>query len=60
MKLKCKVIRVTLNVDHSNYSLLEDTINIWLKNNPKVKILKVAQAGLGTKTVITTIFYDEQ
>ena len=57
--MKCKVIRVTLNVDLSNYAFLEDTINIWLKNNPNVKIQKVAQAGLGTKTVITTIFYDE-
>ena len=57
--MKCKVIKVTLNVDLSNYSLLEDTIAIWLKNNPKVKIQKVAQAGLGSKTVVTTIFYEE-
>ena len=57
--MKCKIIRVTLNVSLSNYSLLEDTINIWLKNNPKAKIQKVCQSGLGTRTVITTIFYDE-
>ncbi|MGC9778694.1 MAG: hypothetical protein HZR80_05580 [Candidatus Heimdallarchaeota archaeon] len=56
--MKCKVIRVTLNVSLSNYSLLEDTINIWLKNNPNVKIHRVSQAGLGSKTVITTIFYE--
>jgi hypothetical protein len=57
--MKCKVIRVTLNVDLSNYSFLEDTINIWLKNNPKAKIHKVSQAGLGTKSIITTIFYED-
>ncbi len=57
--MKCKVIRVTLNVSLSNYSLLEDTINIWLKNNPKAKIQKVNQAGIGSKTIITTIFYEE-
>lgn len=57
--MKCKVIRVTLNVSLSNYSLLEDTINIWLKNNPKAKIHRVSQAGLGSKSIITTIFYEE-
>jgi hypothetical protein len=58
-KMKCKVIRVSLNVNLSNYTFLEDTINIWLKNNPKAKIHKVCQAGLGSKSIITTIFYED-
>jgi len=57
--LRCYVIKTTLNVDLENYKLVEDTINIWLKNNPSVKIKKITQAGLGNKTVITTIFYEE-
>lgn len=57
--MRCKVIKTTLNVSLDNYKLIEDTINIWLKNNPKVKIHKIAQAGLGSKTIVTTIFYDE-
>jgi len=57
--MRCYVIKTTLNVNLDNYKLIEDSINIWLKNNPKVKIQKVAQAGVGTKTVITTIFYEE-
>jgi hypothetical protein len=55
--MKSKVILVTLDVDLNNYYLVEDTINIWLKNNPKAKIHNVTQAGLGTKSIITTIFY---
>jgi len=57
--MKCHVIKTTLNVDLENYKLIEDTINIWLKNNLKKKIQYITQAALGTKTVITTIFYDE-
>ena len=57
--MKCYVIKTTLNVDLENYKLIEDTINIWLKNNPTVKIKKISQAGLGNKTIITTIFYEE-
>ena len=57
--MRCKVIRNTLNVALSNYEIIEDTINIWLKQNPNIKIKKVCQAGLGTKSVITTIFYEE-
>ena len=57
--MRCYVIKTTLNVDLENYKLIEDTINIWLKNNPKAKIQKVTQVGLGSKTVITTIFYEE-
>ena len=57
--MKCKVIKTTLSVSLDNYKLIEDTINIWLKNNPKVKIYQVSQAGLGSKTIITTIFYED-
>ncbi|MHA1126937.1 MAG: hypothetical protein ACTSO7_15380 [Candidatus Heimdallarchaeota archaeon] len=57
--MRCYVIKTTLNVDLGNYKLIEDTINIWLKNNPKAKIKKVTQAGLGSKTIITTIFYEK-
>ncbi len=57
--MRCYVIKTTLNVDLTNYKLIEDTINIWLKNNPKAKIHRVTQAGLGSKTIITTIFYEE-
>jgi len=57
--MRCYVIKTTLNVDLGNYKLIEDTINIWLKNNPSVKIKKIAQAGLGSKTMITTIFYED-
>ena len=56
--MKCKVIKTTLDVDLSNYTLIEDTINIWLKQNPKVKIHFISSAGLGTKTIITTILYE--
>ena len=57
--MRCKVIKVTLNVSLSNHELIEDTINIWLKKNPKAKIHHVSQAGLGSKTLITTIFYEQ-
>ena len=57
--MRCYVIKTTLNVNLNNYKLIEDTINIWLKNNPKVKIQRITQAALGTKTMITTIFYEE-
>jgi hypothetical protein len=57
--MRCYVIKTTLNVNLENYKLIEDSINIWLKNNPGVKIKKVTQAGLGSKTIITTIFYEE-
>ncbi|HUT80061.1 MAG TPA: hypothetical protein VMZ29_02575 [Candidatus Bathyarchaeia archaeon] len=56
--MKCKVIKTTLNVDLSNYALIEDTINIWLKQNPNIKIQFVSSAGLDTKTIITTILYE--
>ncbi|MBN1328931.1 MAG: hypothetical protein JXA54_05610 [Candidatus Heimdallarchaeota archaeon] len=56
--MKCKVIKTTLNVDLSNYTLIEDTINIWLKQNPKIKIHYMSSAGLGTKTIISTILYE--
>ncbi|MFW9921973.1 MAG: hypothetical protein ACFFDW_01660 [Candidatus Thorarchaeota archaeon] len=55
--MKSKVILTELDTALSNYHLVEDTINIWLKQNPGVKIVFVSQAGLGTKSVITTIFY---
>ncbi len=58
IQMKCKVIKTTLNVDLSNYSLVEDSINIWLKQNPNVKIYFLSSAGLDTKTIITTILYD--
>ncbi|HUU77658.1 MAG TPA: hypothetical protein VMX55_04885 [candidate division Zixibacteria bacterium] len=57
--MRCKVIKVTLNVGLTNYILVEDTINIWLKKNPTVKIKNITQAGLGTKTIITTILYED-
>ena len=57
--MRCYVIKTTLNVDLANYKLIEDSINIWLKNNPKAKIQKITQAGLGSKTIITTIFYEK-
>ena len=58
MKMKCKVIKVTFDVGLTNYKLLEDTVNIWLKSNTEIKILFITQAGLDTKTIVTTIFYD--
>ena len=57
--MRCYVIKTTLNVNLENYKLIEDTINIWLKNNPKKKIQKITQVALGTKTVVTSIFYEE-
>ena len=56
--MKCKVIKVTFDVGLTNYKLLEDTVNIWLKSNTEIKILFITQAGLDTKTIVTTIFYD--
>ena len=57
--LKCKVIRITFDIGLKTPAIIEDTINAWLKDNPDVEIRFLSSAGIGNKTLFTTILYDE-
>jgi len=56
--LKCKVIRITFDIGLKTTAIVEDTINAWLKENPDVEIRFVSSAGIGNKTLFTTILYE--